>query len=119
MNRVSLGKIQFRSLIIAFLVTITFWVNTAVAQADTLTPEAKSYQTDSPAVVSKAKSKGNNFFETAKEKLEEAKEDVVEKLNLNEPLPESTKEFLNDTEKTVEKAAKPITKTESGYYSDR
>ncbi len=113
MNRVSL-----RSLIIAFLVTITFWVNTALAQANTLTPEAKSYETDSPAVVS-TKTEGKNFLETAKEKLEEAKEDVVEKLNLNEPLPESTKEFLNDTEKTVEKVAKPVTKTESGYYSDK
>jgi F0F1-type ATP synthase membrane subunit b/b' len=118
MKQVSLGKIQFR-LIIAFLVTITFWLNTALAQADTLTPEAKSYQTDSPAVVTKAKTESKNFFESAKEKLEEAKEDVVEKLNLNEPIPESTKEFLNDTEKTVEKTVEPITKTESGYYSDR
>ena len=48
--------------------------------------------------------------------LKEIADNVREKLNLDEPLPESTKEFLNSTEKSVEKVVEPITRTKEGYY---
>ncbi|MBW4672042.1 MAG: hypothetical protein KME60_32610 [Cyanomargarita calcarea GSE-NOS-MK-12-04C] len=48
--------------------------------------------------------------------LKEIADNVREKLNLDEPLPESTKEFLNSTEKSVEKAVEPITGIKEGYY---
>jgi hypothetical protein len=48
--------------------------------------------------------------------FKEIADNVREKLNLDEPLPESTKEFLNSTEKNVEKAVEPITRTQEGYY---
>lgn len=51
-----------------------------------------------------------------KNPLQSIADNVREKLNLDEPIPESTKEFLNSTEKTVEKAAEPITGTKEGYY---
>jgi hypothetical protein len=37
-------------------------------------------------------------------KIKDFAETVKEKLNLNEPIPDSTKEFLNDVENTVDKA---------------
>jgi uncharacterized protein YjbJ (UPF0337 family) len=49
--------------------------------------------------------------DTAKNPLQSIADNVREKLNLDEPLPESTKEFLNSTEKRIEKAVEPITGT--------
>ncbi|GAX41762.1 hypothetical protein NIES4075_27590 [Tolypothrix sp. NIES-4075] len=46
-----------------------------------------------------------------KNPLQSIADNVREKLNLDEPLPESTKEFLGSTEKRVEKAVEPITGT--------
>jgi hypothetical protein len=57
--------------------------------------------------------------QTLPEKIEEIKETVVEKLNLNEPLPESTKEFLNQVEQSVDSTVEPITGGSSGYYKEQ
>jgi hypothetical protein len=46
-----------------------------------------------------------------KNPLQKIADNVREKLNLDEPLPESTKEFLGSTEKRVEKVVVPITGT--------
>uniref|UniRef100_UPI000693289E hypothetical protein n=1 Tax=Hassallia byssoidea TaxID=482630 RepID=UPI000693289E len=51
-----------------------------------------------------------------KNPLQSIADNVREKLNLDEPLPESTKEFLGETEKRVEKAVEPITGTKEGYH---
>ncbi len=48
--------------------------------------------------------------------IEEAIETVREKLNLDEDLPRSTKEFLKETEEVVEETVEPITGTRKGYY---
>lgn len=48
--------------------------------------------------------------------IEEAIETVREKLNLDEKLPRSTKEFLKETEEAVEETVEPITGTRKGYY---
>ena len=48
--------------------------------------------------------------------FEEALETVREKLNLDEDLPRSTKEFLKETEEAVEETVEPITGTRKGYY---
>lgn len=60
-----------------------------------------------------------NIIEEVKEKLKETAETVTEKLNLNEETPRATKEFLNSTEKQVEKTVEPVTGTRSGYYQIR
>jgi uncharacterized protein YjbJ (UPF0337 family) len=57
--------------------------------------------------------------DTAKNPLQKIADNVREKLNLDEPLPESTKEFLDSTEKRVEKAVEPITGTKEGYHQIR
>lgn len=50
--------------------------------------------------------------------LKDAAENIREKLNLDEELPRSTKEFLHSTEKRVEKTVQPITQTPEGYYQE-
>ncbi len=63
------------------------------------TPNASVLETDTKSV------------DTAKNPLQSIVDNVREKLNLDEPLPESTKEFLGSTEKRVEKLVEPITGT--------
>jgi hypothetical protein len=48
--------------------------------------------------------------------FKEAVENVREKLNLDEEVPRSTKEFLKSTEERVEETVEPITGTSKGYY---
>lgn len=79
------------------------------------TPEANYYEAQPQTTTS---SNGNNLIEQARESLKETADNVTEKLNLNEELPRSTKEFLNSTEKRVEKTVAPVTGTREGYYQD-
>lgn len=100
------------------LLPLLVWLTIALqpiapAQAASLTPEASRYQIDrgdskiqinTPGIKSSAQTdavnktdteaESENLFEAAKQKLEETKDTVVEKLNLNEPLPPSTKLFI-------------------------
>lgn len=78
------------------------------------TPEATDYKV--PGKVSLNNEK--NPVEEAKNGLEKLGETITEKLNLNEETPRSTKEFLNKTEKEVEKTVKPLTGTHKGYYNN-
>ncbi len=80
------------------------------------TPEANYYKAQPETNTT---SNGNNLIEQARESLKETADNVREKLNLDEELPRSTKEFLNSTEKTVEKTVAPVTGTREGYYQDR
>ncbi|MUG93122.1 hypothetical protein F7734_12015 [Scytonema sp. UIC 10036] len=61
-------------------------------------------------------SNSDRYSQNSGNPLKDAAENVREKLNLDEELPRSTKEFLNSTEKRVEKTVKPITQTPEGYY---
>lgn len=69
------------------------------AWADTLTPEASSYNVDktSEEIKLNAKEAGNQVEKTAaktQNALEEATESIKEKLNLDEPIPADTKKFF-------------------------
>ncbi|MEI2583694.1 hypothetical protein [Scytonema sp. PRP1] len=79
------------------------------------TPEANYYKAQPQTTTT---SNGNNLIEQARESLKETADNVTEKLNLNEELPRSTKEFLNSTEKRVEKTVAPVTGTKEGYYQE-
>lgn len=57
---------------------------------------AKEVRKDRPAIDAKG-----NTIEEAKEGLKGVVENVKEKLNLDEPIPEATKEFLDNPTKTV------------------
>ncbi|NHC34511.1 hypothetical protein [Scytonema millei] len=106
--------VWFRRLTVAFLVGITliglqFGSVVYPAQAETVTPEANSYQSQQPK-------KTEELGKKTKNSLKEAAENVKEKLNLDEPLDPGTKQVLNSTQKRVEKAVKPITGKEQGTY---
>lgn len=72
---------------------------------------AKEVRKDRPAI----DAKGNTIKE-AKEGLKGIAENVKEKLNLDEPLAPSTKEFLGKRQETVEPNGKILVKEEPGYY---
>ena len=82
------------------------------AQADSLkTPEAKYYNAEPTE-------KDKQLVETAKNNLKDVGDNVREKLNLDEPLPQSTKDFLNSTEKRVEDTVEPIIGKKQGSYQN-
>lgn len=84
------------------------------SSSDTVTtPEGAYYKAVPDDTVNTS---NKNLFEKAAESLKETAENVKEKLNLDEPVPESTKEFLRSTEERVEDTVEPITGTKKGYY---
>ncbi|GAX41761.1 hypothetical protein NIES4075_27580 [Tolypothrix sp. NIES-4075] len=71
-------------------------MNVLPAQADTAkTPEAKYYN-------AQPTEKDKQLVDSAKNNLKAIGDNVREKLNLDEPLPQSTKEFLNSTKEKAE-----------------
>ena len=108
-----------RRVTIVFLVGLTVFVmqgfgcnSNLSARAETVTPEARAYQSQQPGT----EMNQGNPIEKAKESLKETAENVREKLNLNEPLDPGTKEVLNSAQKNVEKTVKPVTGKEQGSY---
>ncbi|WP_413172471.1 hypothetical protein [Anabaena azotica] len=113
----------FRQIVIISLLVLTFFgiqsVNIGkfmpVAQADTVrTPEGIYYK----GTPDTGRIRNNQQLENAQERLKETTENVKEKLNLDEPIPDSTKEFLQDVQTNIEKTVKPITGSNRGYYQD-
>ncbi|MBH8555879.1 hypothetical protein I8751_26760 [Nostocaceae cyanobacterium CENA357] len=109
-----LQNILLRQVLIVFLIASTFLGfisygnNIAVAQADVKTPEGIYY---------KGTPDGNNGqVDNAQSNLKGAVNNVREKLNLDEPIPQSTKRFFKSAERRTEKAVEPLTKTPEGYY---
>jgi hypothetical protein len=94
--------IQLRRLLISFLVGLLFlgglgYFTPLTSEAAALTPEARDYQVDRDRVsvdpqqaTAKAQEAGDDFVES----LKNAADTVREKLNLDEPIPESTKTSL-------------------------
>lgn len=116
---------RFRKLLSALLVAVVLFISPILsggaemqALAKPMTPEAAAYeidQADSPeAAGRKIRNEAENYKQEFKrgsndtqqaaqdagdsiqDKLQQAADNVREKLNLDEPLPESTKHFLDD-----------------------
>jgi hypothetical protein len=108
-----------RQIVMVVLIVSTFfgfisYGNTIpVAQADVKTPEGTYYKgiPDGNASIS-----NDQQVRNAQSGLKGAADNIREKLNLDEPVPQSTKEFLRNTERRTEKAVRPLTKTREGYY---
>jgi hypothetical protein len=62
------------------------------------------------------RAKRDDRLETTKEKLKDAAENVKEKLNLDEPLAPSTKEFLGKRQEEIEQNGDVVVREEPGYY---
>ncbi|MCG6133449.1 MAG: hypothetical protein MET45_02075 [Nostoc sp. LLA-1] len=108
-----------RQIVMVVLIVSTFfgfisYGNTiAVAQADVKTPEGIYYKgtPDGNASIN-----NDQQVRNAQSGLKNTADNIREKLNLDEPVPQSTKEFLRNTERRTEKAVRPLTKTPEGYY---
>jgi hypothetical protein len=107
---------NFRKLIVLCLATITLFLgqifnsgNSLIAQSSSITPEGDYYQF-APEYA------GKGPVNSVKETVKNATENIVEKLNLNEPLPPETKKFINQVEDSVGNTAKPITGNQEGYF---
>jgi hypothetical protein len=106
---------MFKAILVVFAVLfVQFlgYINVLPAQANTvITPEAKYYN-------AQPTEKDKQLIDNAKKKLEDIGENIREKLNLDEPLPESTKEFLNSSENKVDEVVNLITRESKGYYEE-
>jgi hypothetical protein len=120
-----------RKILAVILVAFTFfmfqgfgYVNNTQALAETIeTPEGIYYKgtpdlNSGSGNIQKGKQQVDKAGNKLKTSVENLTDNVKEKLNLNEELPRSTKEFLRDTEETVEDRVAPITGTKKGYYQD-
>ena len=96
------------------LIFVSIFSYPNIAEAKPLTPEATSrYQ------VPDADSRIDIDDKKPVKNLKDAKDTIVEKLNLNEPLPESTKDFFRSTEDKIQDTVEPITGTKKPYYSEQ
>lgn len=93
-------QVSLRSFFLLFLIQIAFffsiafgWGNNAQAiAAPTLTPEATKYQVDqTPTTLNDNSDKTTNSGKSAVE-------NIKEKLNLDEPIPEDTKKFFRQVQ---------------------
>lgn len=126
MNRFlkNLKSVILRLLVISF-VAFTFFSFPAfsygnrmlLAQADTVTTPEGVYYKGTP---DQEEIKNDQPLENAQKQLKETADNIKEKLNLDEPIPDGTKEFLEDVrtnvEKSVEPILEPITGGKPGYY---
>lgn len=60
----------------------------------------------------------DNLIDRAQDKLEDISDNVREKLNLDQPVPDSTKRFLRNTQEKFEDTVEPITGKEKGFYQE-
>lgn len=133
---------QFFKIFVGLLGAIALFVGTLFvsnpATAKALTPEAAAYEIDRSDSAAQAgqqikqqaqdykselKRDTNYTKEAVKDatagtqnKLQQAAETVKEKLNLDEPVPQYTKDFLEDVEEKVEETVSPITQQRPGFY---
>jgi hypothetical protein len=116
-------KVILRQILVVFIAgvmffgfqTINYGSTMLVAQADTVkTPEGIYYKgmPDQGAI------RNDQQVNNAQSRLRETANNVREKLNLDEEVPESTKEFLDSTKSRVGEAVEPITGSQRGYYQD-
>jgi len=138
MNRVFsfVKSIRLGKILTVFLLGSAFLVMQAFsydyqfqAQAsERITPEAESYKVgdnnlrlnpsnDGRNNLADQKS-GNNNVQGVKEGGKNLIDNVVEKLNLNEPVPQSTKEFVNDVKEHPGEIIGDAVKGPKGAYED-
>lgn len=64
----------------------------------------------------RASDASDNLVDNTQSKLKELGDTVRERLNLDEPIPQSTRDFLGDVEQRVDQTVDPIIGNNPGYY---
>jgi hypothetical protein len=128
MNRIFswLQNIILRQIVVVFLIGFTFfgiqafnYGNTmlladAQVQGTVTTPEGTYYKgtPDNRGI------RNDNQVDNAQKNLKQRADSVRDRLNLDQPTPEGSKEFLDSAQTNVEKAVEPLTGTRHGYYQE-
>jgi hypothetical protein len=113
-------NILLRQIVIVFLIGAVFFTIEAfnynhAVQAQ-VTPEEYSERVQT--LDRERFGEDKNPLGKAKTSFKGTVENVKEKLNLDEPVPQSTKDFLNSVQQKAEDTVEPLTRTEHGYYQD-
>ncbi|MBW4558771.1 MAG: hypothetical protein KME59_23195 [Trichormus sp. ATA11-4-KO1] len=120
-----LQNILLRQILIVFLIGSAFFLfqvfnygnDMLLAKADTVkTPEGIYYK-GTPN--NNAPIRTNQQVDNAQKSLKETTDNIREKLNLDEPTPKATKDFLESVQNQVEETVEPITGTKRGYYQEK
>ncbi|KOP25203.1 hypothetical protein AMR41_17510 [Hapalosiphon sp. MRB220] len=136
MNRIiSLVKsLRLRQIMTVVLAGLTIFVmqaftNVLPAQADNTVESPYGYYykgTPDENVVNRDFDKNINLrnnerslTDNASKNLKDTADNIREKLNLDEPLPQSTKDFLRSTKEKTEDLVEPMTNSREGYYQAR
>lgn len=128
MNQVSSLLKNLRQILTVFLVAITFFAVQAFGYSTTLqahaantviTPEGTYYKGVPDSDVNDLTNKANRAADRTGKSAKSAVDNIREKLNLDEPLPRSTKNFLQSTKEKAEDTIKPITGNNEGYYQEK
>jgi hypothetical protein len=117
-----INRLIFRLLVISFVVFTLLGLpafsskNTILlAKADTVTtPEGVYYK----GIPEQGKITSDQQNENNPRYFQDRSKNIREKLNLDEPVPESTKDFFEDIRTNVGKTLEPITGSKNGYYQE-
>jgi hypothetical protein len=118
-----LQNVLLRQILTVFLVGLISFTIQALSydrglqvQAQVMTPEEYSERVN---ILNRERfGKEIEPLEKAKTSLKETADNVKEKLNLDEPVPQSTKDFFSSVQKKVEETVEPLIGSEPGYYQD-
>ncbi|WP_193199264.1 hypothetical protein [Nostoc sp. MG11] len=124
MNQATSFLKNLRQILTVFLVVISFFAIQAFGYSSTLqahagntvtTPEGTYYKGVPDSDVNDLTNKANRSADRTGQNAKSAVDNIREKLNLDEPLPRSTKNFLQSTKEKVEDTVKPMTRNNEGY----
>ena len=131
MNRLIswLRNVRVRAIFTAFIVGIALLANVALGFGNPLrsqdsillaSVDTSSYRVDAddssfPTYGYSERTNNPDSIENSRDKLKGAADNIREKLNLDEPLPKSTKDFLNQVEEKVDRVTEPITQGNKTY----
>lgn len=79
------------------------------AAGRTIRQQARDYKQELRQDANYTQQAAKSAAKGTQNKLEQAADTIREKLNLDEPVPQSTKDFLNDTRENVDAAVRPVT----------
>lgn len=121
-------NLVLRQVMTIFLVAFAFltiqfvgYGNLTPAKADTVRSSQGVYYKGVPddKVETERFSKESKPVENSKNVLKNAADNIREKLNLDEPVPQSTKDFVESTKERIQDTVKPATTPEQKYYQAR
>ncbi|MDH6064228.1 hypothetical protein [Umezakia ovalisporum] len=119
-----LKNILLRQIILIFVIGFVFFSfqifnyshEMLLAQAYTVTTPEGTYYKGAPN--NNPPIRNEQRVKNAQKNLQETADNIRENLNIDQPIPEATKDFLDTAQQQVEETLEPITGTPHGYYQE-